>query len=425
MEGVLWADTSKEPRFQGGAVSDAERYDLVIVGGGYCGLSTALHASRLGLSVALLEASAIGCGASGRNGGYVVPALPGAKTIEDLHDAIGKARASKLATLVSEGPDYVFNQIREYNIQCDPDEVGWMQPAHSERAIVKARKAYESWRDKGLPVQWLSGQEVLERSGSPGYLGGWYCSKGGVLNPFAYAQGIAKAAAAAGAEIYEGHEVLGVTRAGSDQIVKTKRRDFRAKKVVFATNGYSPGFYPGVAQSVIPIRLFQVFTRPLTLQEQKTVMPSRIPFTDLRKSGGFGRLDASARLTSGGAVFAGNRAYGERHCAHRIAELFPQLGPIEIERYWEGYCALTDDGIPAIQRLDDNVYSAVGFSTRGVALANTLGRELAALIAESKTEEQMPVRVGGVKKIFLQPLKTILGGYAFPVYKARDGLRIT
>ena len=96
-----------------------------------------------------------------------------------------------------------------------------------------------------------------------------------------------------------------------------------------------------------------------------------------------------------------------------------------IGSYWEGSCALTDAYLPAIQRLELNVYSVIGFSTRGVALAQTLGREVAGLLSETKTEAEMPVRVGGIQPIALQPLKTFLGGFAFPAYQMRDALRLS
>ncbi len=426
MKGVYWTGNSKEAPYDGRPVKQDGVYDLIVVGGGYCGLSIALNAAQLGLSVALLEAGIIGCGASGRNGGIVVPSLPGAKTTDDLLPFIGSSRADKLAQLVADGPATLFRLIDEHQILCDLDKTGWLQPAHSEQALLKAKRAFEFWRGRGAPVKWLGAGDIREKTGAPGYLGGWYSPNGGVINAYALAQGMARAAADAGAAIFQHEEVLSVARSEGAKVVKTARAAFKAKKVVFATNGHTPNVYAGLTQSVIPVRLFQCITRPLTEHERTQILPSRIPFTDLRKSGGFARLDAEHRLFSGGAVFtASNQSYGVRHSALRVSQLFPQLGPVEFEHYWEGYCALTDAGIPAIQTLEEDVYSVVGFSTRGIALANTLGREFAQLLAEVKSESDMPVRVGSIQKIFMQPIKTFLGGYAFPVYKARDRLKMS
>ena len=426
MDGVRWVNTSKEPAFVGTRATPAAEYDLAVVGGGYCGLSIALHAAQLGLSVVLIEAGAIGCGASGRNGGFAVPHYPGGLTTEDLYGSLGKERAERLARLVADGPTFVFNQIKDLGIRCDAEQVGWIQPAHSERSLQKVQRVYESWRRRGIEVKWLNAGEVHERTGAQGYIGGWFQSTGGTVNPYALTQGLARAAAERGVHIYEGANVIGVSSSGATKIVQTQATGYKARKVVFATNAYTPGLYPGLAQSVIPVRLYHCLTRPLTDVERSVTLPSRSPFTDLRKSGGFARLDVDGRLVAGGAVFvACDRSYGNRHATHRVSEIFPHLRGIEIEYYWEGYCALTDAFVPAIQRLDDNVYSVIGFSTRGVALTQTLGREMAHFLAETKTEADMPVRVGPVQRIFMQPVKAFLGGFAFPVYKARDHLGLT
>ena len=423
---VHWAATSKEPTFTGTNATPLLEYDLAVVGGGFCGLSIALHAAREGLSVVLLEAGSVGCGASGRNGGYAVPHFPSSVTTEDLYEVLGKDRAERLAALVAGGPTFVFDLIKELDIHCDPEQVGWIQPAHSEKSLAKVDRAFQSWRSRGINVEWLDADEVSRRTGAVGYIGGWFGKTGGLVNPYALVQGLARTATQFGAHIFENATVVGIDSSGAAKVVKTDRAEFTARKVVFATNAHTPHLYPGLDRSVIPVRLYHCITRPLTPEELRVTLPARTPFTDLRKSGGFARLTADNRLLPGGAVFvAGDQNYGYRHAKHRIAELFPHLRDIQIDQYWEGYCALTEASIPAIQELETNVYSVIGFSTRGVALAQTLGREMALLMAEKKTEAEMPVRVGPVQKIFLQPVKQFLGGYTFPVYKARDRLGLT
>jgi glycine/D-amino acid oxidase-like deaminating enzyme len=427
MRGVHWARTSQERAFASSGIPAKAEYDLAVIGAGFCGLSIALRAARQGLSVVVLEAGTVGCGASGRNGGFAVPHFPGALGPDDAAAVLGRARAERLAQIVANGPGYVFDLIRQHEIRCDPEQVGWIQPAHSEKSLRKVRRVFEAWRSRGCDVEWLDAGALRERTGASGYLGGWYGRSGGVVNPYALALGLARVAKEQGADIRENEEVVSLRADGPGQILRTSQAEYRARKTVFATNGYTPGLVPGLTHSVIPIRLFHVFTRPLTKAERRITLPSRAPFTDLRKSGGFARYDAENRLISGGAVFAaGNlRAYGERHANRRVAEIFPHLRGIEIESYWEGYCALTETGLPAIQQLQDNVFSLLGFSTRGVALAQTLGREVADFLAETKTEAEMPVRVGPVQRIAMQPLKSFVGRYAFPVFQARDRLGLT
>ena len=427
MQPVLWAAISKEVAFVDDRSRRRDDYDIAVVGGGYTGLSIALHAAKAGQSVVLLEAGSIGCGASGRNGGFAVPHFPGGITVEDVIEALGKDRGERLARLVADGAGNVFDQIREHGIQCDAEQNGWLQPAHSEKALAKVRRVYQSWHARGVDAKWLNASAVAERTGAKGYLGGWFQKSGGTVNPYSLALGLARAARANGAHLCQEIEVTGIRAEGPARILHTTKGDIRARKIVLATNGYTPSLYPGVERSVIPVLLYQGFTRRLSDAERRNILPTRICFTDLRSSGGFARYSPDDRLIVGGAVFrTGNRrAYGERHGRSRLAELFPQLGDIRIESYWEGWGALTDARLPAIQRLDRNVYSLIGFSTRGVVLAQTLGREMALFLSEKKTEAEMPVRVGDVLPIALQRTKAFLGGFAFPVYQMRDALHLT
>lgn len=210
-------------------------------------------------------------------------------------------------------------------------------------------------------------------------------------------------------------------------MLQTSTGEVQARKVVLATNAYTPALYPGLQRSVIPVYLYHGFSRVLTEAERASVLPGRACFTDLRKSGGFARYGADNRLILGGAIFrpSNHRAYSESHSRRRVGALFPQLSDINAESFWTGWCCLTDESLPSVQRLEPNVYSLIGFSTRGVALAQTLGREMAAFLSETRTEAEMPMRVGGVKPIALQPVKRFLGGFAFPAYQLRDALGLT
>lgn len=426
MQGVHWVRTSKE-RFEAPTSAASADHDLVVIGAGYAGLSIARHAADLGQSVLLLEAGRVGCGASGRNGGIVVPHFPGGVAVEDVEALHGRARSDRLADLVAGGAAWLFDEIRRLGIACDAEQNGWFQPAHSDRAMKKVERVYRGWASRGADVEWLDAAAIRERTGAPGYLGGWFGRTGGTLNPFALAQGLARVCLAQGVCILEDTAVQGLRADGPAQIVKTSRGEFRARKVVIATNGYTPALAPGLGQSVIPVRLYQTLTRPLTEEEMRGVLPRRQCFTDLRKSGGFARYDSENRLMSGGAVFVGAepRRYGVRHSERRIADLFPHLAGIEITDYWQGFCALTESALPAIERLDRNVFALIGFSTRGVVLSQTLGREIAQVLAETKPEADLPLPIGPVKRIPLQAIKTFLGGYAFPIYQARDRLGLS
>ncbi len=426
MQGVHWVQTSKES-FQNTPHSSRTDFDLVVVGAGFCGLSVARHATQEGLSVLLVETGKVGCGASGRNAGIAVPHFPGGMTVKDVEAIIGKPRAKKLGDLVAGGPKWLFDEIREHQIMCDAEQNGWIQPAHSQKSLKRVERVFQGWKDHGVDLDWLSGDQIKERTGAIGYLGGWYGSTGGALNPYALTQGLARIALSQGVVLLENTPVTGVRKDGGFQVVQTPSGEFRGKNVVFTTNGYTPGLFRHLKQSVIPVRLFHTLTRPLNEDEQAKVMPARQTFTDLRKGGGFIRLDVENRILTGGAVFMvpGKRNYGIRHSSRFIAEIFPSLAGIENTEYWEGYCALTENSLPAIERLDENVFAVIGFSSRGLVLTNTLGREVALFLAGKKTEAELPLPVGPPNPVPFQAIKTFLGGYAFPALQARDRLGLS
>ena len=427
MQGVHWAATSKEPLFVEDRANRRGDYDIAVVGGGFCGLSIALHAARAGQSVILFEAGTIGCGASGRNGGLAVPHFPGGMTADDAIDHLGKVKGELLAELVAGGPGFMFEQIRDLGIQCDPEQTGWLQPAHSEKSLAKVQRVYQSWKARGVDAEWLDAGDVATLTGASGYVGGWFRKTGGTINPYALTLGLARAAQKAGADLRQRAEVTAIRADGPAKVLNTTGGDVGARKVVLATNAYTPALYPGLQKSVIPVFLYHGFSRVLNQAERASILPTRICFTDLRKSGGFARYSADNRLILGGAIFrpSNHRVYSERHSRRRLGELFPGLSDIHADSFWSGWCCLTDEYLPAVQRLEPNVYSLIGFSTRGVALAQTLGREMAAFLSETRSEAEMPVRVGDVKPIALQPVKRFLGGFAFPAYQLRDALRMT
>lgn len=430
LTGVIWTKTSKETPVSYPPLANDEDVDLVVVGAGFAGLSVALHAARAGLSVALLEAGTVGNGASGRNGGYAVPHFPGALLPSQVEARLGKRKGQALVALVGQGPDLMFEQIRQYQIRCDPEQNGWAQPGHSEKSLAKCRAVYEEWKALGAPVEWLDRDAVGALLGAAGYLGGWRRASGGTVNPYALCIGLARAATAEGAVIHERSPVERVYREQGRSVAVSGRHVVRGRKLIVTTNGYTDALTPGLDRSGISVRLFHCATPPLPADLQQQVAPSRICFTDLRKSGGFNRYDVDGRIISGGAVFTmgGPQSYGLTHARRRMHELFPQLkGRVDtFDTYWEGYCSITDSYLPNLQVLDEDTYSLLGFSTRGVALTQNIGRITGEFLAEKRSLDDVPLEVvSGVRSISMHGFKTLVGRNMFPVYKAMDRLGLT
>lgn len=424
LTGVIWTRTSKETRVAYPPLSSDKDVDLVVVGAGFAGLSIALHAAKAGLSVCVLESGVVGNGASGRNGGYAVPHFPGALRPSQVEQRLGKRKGQALISLVSNGPDTMFEQIERYQIRCDPEQNGWAQPAHSTKALDKIRPVYEEWKALGAKVEWLDRDGVASKLGAAGYLGGWHRASGGTVNPYALCIGLARAATGEGATIHERTTVDKVVREQGRSVAICGKYKVRGRKLIIATNGYTDALTPGVDRAGISVRLYHCATTPLSKELQALVAPARTCFTDLRKSGGFSRYDVDGRVIAGGAVFSmADENYGLKHSRQRMVELFPQMkGRVpEFETYWEGYCSITDSYLPNLQVLDEDIYSLVGFSTRGVALTQNVGRIVGEFLAEKATLDDVPLEVvRGVRAISFHGFKTAVGRNIFPVYQAMD-----
>jgi glycine/D-amino acid oxidase-like deaminating enzyme len=431
LTGVVWTRTSKEPRRDRPPLAGDLDVDLAVVGGGFCGLAAALHAAIAGLTVALVESGIVGGGASGRNGGFVVPHFPGAITPGSVSALLGSRKGAALCELVAGGPDAVMAQIARYQIACDAQQNGWIQPAHSAKALAKVRKVYEEWRALGAPVEWLDAAGIAAALGTAGYLGGWRRASGAQLNPYALCQGLARAAENQGVRIFERSTATALAKTGGRAVLSVNGRRLAARKVLFATNGYTDGIVADEDRAVVPVQLYHVATRPLPAALRRLVNPGEGCFTDLRKSGGFGRYDIEGRLISGGAVFVGAPSdYGTAHARRRMAELFPALAErredIAIETYWEGWCAVTETFLPRFQILAPDVYSVGGFSTRGVALAHNIGRLVGELLAERRGLDDVPLATtDGVHHIAWQRVKAAAARAIFPVYQGMDRIGLS
>ncbi|MGQ3214452.1 MAG: NAD(P)/FAD-dependent oxidoreductase [Shinella sp.] len=430
MQGVVWTKTLQETVRDYPRLAGEETADLVIVGGGYSGLNAAIHAARNGLNVVVVEAGRVGNGAAGRNGGYNVPHFPGGMTPSVVEAAIGPRKGRALADLVLHGADAVFRQIEAFQIKCSAVQNGWMQPAHSDASMLKVRKVHDEWKALGAKVEWHSAADVADLLGARGYLGGWSNAEGGTVNPYSLAVGLARAAEQSGVRIFENSPVDGFEETGQGVVVRCGANRVSAKSAVFATNAYTGDFLPAIQKSVIPVYLYHVATKPLREELRGEILKSQLCFTDLRKSGGFGRLDADGRLISGGAVFDfGNKiAYGQDHARARMKLLFPRLTDrdIELESYWEGYCAVTESYLPHILRLGRNVFSVGGFSTRGVNLAQNLGRVMGEFVAGKRDLDSIPVNIYDQRHdVPLWSIKTRAARYVFPYYRLKDAMGLS
>ncbi|MGX8009451.1 NAD(P)/FAD-dependent oxidoreductase [Mesorhizobium sp. ORM8.1] len=373
----LWHAVSRNrrdrPALQGGL-----DVDLAIVGGGFAGLSTALHAAARGLSVAVLEAEIIAWGATGRNAGFVVPNF--AKMDPDSILAhLGSERGERLIDFAAGSAELVFGLIKRHGIDCDAVQNGWIQPAHSPAAFEKVKSRAGQWARRGRPAVTLDRQDVEALTGARGYVGGWMDRSGGVLNPVGYANGLADAAEKARAKIFEHTPVTSVDRVTDGWRLKTPSGSVRAGKVLIATNAYGGSLDPLLRRTYVPLKVFQIATEPLPRDVRTRLLPGGQGVGDTRRNLFTFRFDADNRLISGGMHILGAGADARvpqaiwRRLGHHLD--LPDLPPLAYS--WSGMAAVEPDFLPHLLDLGPGLIAGRACNGRGIAMTTAMGKVLA------------------------------------------------
>ena len=253
----LWDITADESDVDSPMEGDVET-GVAIVGGGFTGLSTALHAAERGLDCHVLEARRIGHGGSGRNVGLLNPGvwLPP----WDVRARLGEEKGAVLTEALGNGPAYVMSLIERHQIRCELTRSGTIHAAHSERGFRDLERRAGEWRRLGAPVELLSRAEASEKIGSDAYCGGLLDRRAGTINPMGYVRGLARAALSAGGRISTGVTARALRRDGDRWIVDTDRGRVSARAVVLGTNAYTDDLWPGLNRTFTIIHYFQVAT---------------------------------------------------------------------------------------------------------------------------------------------------------------------
>lgn len=365
------------------------RAELVIVGGGFLGLSTALHACSAGVDTVVLEAEEPGFGASGRNTGFVVPSLKAELGPAEAETRLGPVHAGRLLRLVAGSGSAVFGLIRDHDMDVAHVQSGWLQPGHSAHAEAVLASRLPELQNAGVDVVRLDRGEMRARTGLPRLHGGLCVRSGGQINPLAYARGLARATLAAGGRIHGASRVTAVRPESGGWRVTTGAGTVRARQVLLATNGMVGGLWPQLRASIVPVQVYQIATQPLPEALRRTILPAGAPVADTRRHTFALRWSEDGRLVTGGMVRPGP-GRDRRAIAGflaRIARFVPGVPPLRAERLWTGTIAATLDALPRVMTLAPGLMAAIGCNGRGVALSTALGRELGALLGGKVADE--------------------------------------
>lgn len=419
----LWAQTTEEPhRLRAEPVGEAA-VDVAVVGGGFTGLATALALSEAGVCTAVLEGNQIGSAASGRNNGLVIPHHSKAAPSEILA-AFGQIYGKRYNAMVQEAARSAFTLVTKHDIKCHAVNTGWIQPGHSPRTIARMKQFHAEWKAEGADVAWMDGPEISERLGSR-YLGGWMAREGGHINPYALTQGLARVVEQSGARIFENAKVTGLTRDGQSwQLTTANGGMVRAAKVFLATNALSGAIWPMLAQSIIPMQVYQAATAPVPEHLRDVILRGNPAVSDTRRDIRAFHYDRDFRIVTGGThtVWVGApEARGLRATRRMIAAAFPQLGPNPaIDHYWEGVFGVVPDRKPRLMRLGPGLVFGGIYSGRGVALSLSLGTRIGNWLAGKTTEDQLPLEVTGLRPIPAHPVAVQVARRIHPLHRVQD-----
>jgi gamma-glutamylputrescine oxidase len=385
--GVSWYQASVGARPAYPSLGGSTQCDVAIIGGGYTGLSAALHLAEMGASVVLVDANRFGDGASGRNGGQLGT---GQREWADETEAkLGFDRAKALFDLAEEAKASLLGLAETHAIDIDYVE-GHISVAHKARYAEDYRKHAEAMARFGYPhLTFMDRAETAERLGSAHYHCGVRDAKTGHIHPLKLLVGLAKAASAAGARLHEMTPVRKVTGGGGKVTVETTGGTITAGRCLMATNAYNEGLDTVTSAHVMPIRSFIGATVPLA--DDSPVLPGKESVDDSRFVVRYFRKTRDNRLLFGGreAYTADNPGDISTHIRKQIAEIYPALKDVEITHAWGGSVGITVPRKPFVRDVQPGVTSIGGYSGHGVMLSNFCGKLYAEAVSGNRDRLQL------------------------------------
>jgi len=375
------------PRLRG-----ERRVDVCVIGGGYTGLSSAIHLAERGYAVALLEAERVGWGASGRNGGQC--SVGQRKGQDDLEQAYGLEQARRLWDLGVEAVDTVRDLIDRFSIDCDLKR-GNLQAALKTSDTEWYRRYAGHMQDRyGFEMRYIEGAELERLAGTAVFKGGLVEYTSAHLHALNYALGLAEAARGLGVQIFENSRVNGYDRARPTR-VRTPEGSVVANHLVLACNGYLGRLEPRVAGKIMPLNNFILATEPLSEERRQQLNPEDLCVFDAKFVVNYWKLSGDGRM-----LFGGGENYTRRFptdiksfVRKRMLPLYPQLADTRIDYGWGGTLAITLNRMPCFGCLEPDVFYALGFSGHGVQMATLAGKLIAEAVAGTAERFDVMARI--------------------------------
>ncbi|SAK82429.1 FAD dependent oxidoreductase [Caballeronia hypogeia] len=358
------------------------RTDVAVVGAGYTGLAAAYALQKRGIDVAVLDAHTVGWGASGRNGGAVLPKFR--LSYRAMASQHGLATAKAMHRIAHEGVDTVEALISEFNIsEASFVRSGSLRCAHNQTAmralVAEAEWTRDTLDDDTLEV--FDRDQVTAEIGSSVFYGGVLSKDAGTVLPLNYARGLAAGLKERGVPIFENTPVSRIERTKNEATLHAPGGVVRARRVIVATDAYghlteATSHY---AKLMIPFRTAAIATEKLPPILFDSLLKGHRSYNETR------RMMKWFRKADGRVLFGGRGVLG-KESAHEFAALrralvstFPQLVSARIEFEWSGNVGMTVNQLPHIGRDGDAAVYCLGYNGAGVSLSSVMGQAAAAL----------------------------------------------
>ena len=398
----LWRSTTEPLRDFPELHEDIETHPLII-GAGYTGLSTALHAVDHIQDIVILDQAQPGWGCSGRNGGQVHPQWkPDLAVLKQLYP--GRQFEAFIKTL-GDAVELVFDLVEQYQIKCQAQRTGSIIAGKGAKAIRYLTEWSEFWEETGADVRLLDKHASTELIGTSHYDRSMLDSRGGSLQPLAYSRGLARVCQERGITIHGNSPAIRIRPNGKGWQVSTPTGSVKCKRLVLATNGYTDDLWPGLAQTIVPVASMLTATSPLPESVASTLLPHRQPVGEYAGVPAYYRVDETNRLVFGwrGTLSGEIGSLNTTHLRSKARRLFPQIMGAEWEYDWAGYVGITSHQRAMLLKLSNNVYAGLGYNGRGVPMATMMGKQLALAV----TGQATAIAAESLRTIPLHPLHRI------------------
>ncbi|MFL0365565.1 NAD(P)/FAD-dependent oxidoreductase [Pseudobacillus sp. 179-B 2D1 NHS] len=380
----LWEATERERTHRGNLQGD-RTCEVVIIGGGFSGLSTAYHLQKNNCQTVILEKEKVGSGASGRNGGQILTGY--VLSISQLTKKYGLSAAKQMLQLTLDSIDLIEEIIQENNIKCDFYREGHLHAAYKPAHLETLKREQERlMKDFSYEVQVVEKAEMQQELNTPLYAGGCIDRNSAIFHPLNYALALANRVEELGGTIYEKTEALKIDRIPNGKVtVTTNEGKITADQIVIVTNAYSGSLHEAIGRSVIPIESIMIATEPLPPDTLKGLIKKNRGVYDTKNLLYYFRKTADHRLAFGGSGRTTSRRDAGRlffQLREGMNRVFPDLETARIEYEWSGKVGFTREKIPYMGQLEDGTHFAFGYAGHGAAMSTLMGKLLAANVLQ-------------------------------------------